>query len=167
MNHANLAIQYEQIGTACGANDLSTKLTEKWAEQFFAQTQKKGRWERLVSWLQGRDSNLLYLHPATPVHQTSSQQRQSVPLTLIKGSCGGRTSDFDANFRPIHQHNRNRWLRVAMAMRMKRPLPPVELVKVDDHYFVVDGHHRLSVSKGFGLTEIDANVTEWQILPPS
>ncbi len=33
-------------------------------------------------------------------------------------------------------------------------------------YFVRDGHHRISVSRAFGQTHIDAEVTTWQAVPP-
>jgi hypothetical protein len=39
-------------------------------------------------------------------------------------------------------------------------MPPVDLVRVGDIYFVRDGHHRVSVARALGLNDIDANVTE-------
>src|SRR4030095_15840310 len=39
-------------------------------------------------------------------------------------------------------------------------LPPVVLYKVSDVYFVRDGNHRVSVARGLGYAEIDAEVTE-------
>jgi hypothetical protein len=40
-------------------------------------------------------------------------------------------------------------------------LPPVELYKVGDAYFVKDGNHRISVARQHGLRYIDAVVTEF------
>ena len=40
-------------------------------------------------------------------------------------------------------------------------LPPVELVRVAEVYFVRDGHHRISVAAALRVHEIDALVTEW------
>ena len=39
-------------------------------------------------------------------------------------------------------------------------MPPVDLVKVGEIYFVRDGHHRVSVARALGRTDIDAYVTE-------
>jgi hypothetical protein len=45
-------------------------------------------------------------------------------------------------------------------MRRGESMPPVDLVKVGEIYFVRDGHHRVSVARALGRTDIDANVTE-------
>jgi len=39
-------------------------------------------------------------------------------------------------------------------------LPPVDLYLIDEVYFVVDGHHRVSVAKKVGAETIQAHVTE-------
>ena len=45
-------------------------------------------------------------------------------------------------------------------MRSGEGLPPVDLIKVGEIYFVRDGHHRVSVAWALGHTDIDAYVTE-------
>ncbi|HEY3310826.1 MAG TPA: hypothetical protein VGK00_04225 [Anaerolineales bacterium] len=40
-----------------------------------------------------------------------------------------------------------------------RELPPVELIQVENIYYVRDGHHRISVSRSLGQDFIDAEVT--------
>jgi hypothetical protein len=40
-------------------------------------------------------------------------------------------------------------------------LPPIELYKLGDRYYVVDGHHRVAASLSLGQLEIDAIVTEY------
>jgi hypothetical protein len=45
-------------------------------------------------------------------------------------------------------------------------LPPVRLIQVGDVYFVRDGHHRISVAKALGQTEIDAVVSVWHAAGP-
>jgi hypothetical protein len=39
-------------------------------------------------------------------------------------------------------------------------MPPIDVYKVGDHYFVRDGHHRISVSAALGYDVIEAHVTE-------
>jgi uncharacterized ParB-like nuclease family protein len=82
---------------------------------------------------------------------------RTVPINSIRGSLG-RTQDFDVAFRPLKAHTRSRWLSVASAWVDEVALPPVELVQVGEHYFVRDGHHRLSVAKAFGQESIEATV---------
>ena len=85
-----------------------------------------------------------------------------VPIDQIMGS-EERCGDFDRDFNPLHDHNRGRWLGIAAARRGGVPLPPVDLVQVGDLYFVQDGHHRISVARALGQTDIEARVTVWHV----
>jgi hypothetical protein len=82
-----------------------------------------------------------------------------VPLEAIVGTID-RAVDFDRGFRPTSARLRSRWERIAAAQRRGEALPPVSLYKVGELYFVRDGHHRVSVAKSLGRTDIDAYVTE-------
>jgi hypothetical protein len=86
---------------------------------------------------------------------------QIVPLDMIVGTVD-RSVDFDRGFRPTSPRLRSRWERIAAAQRRGEALPPISLYKVGDLYFVRDGHHRVSVAKSLGRTDIDAYVTEVQ-----
>ncbi len=85
---------------------------------------------------------------------------QTVAIRSIRGS-EGRLIDFDAEFRPLHDRTRDRWVSVAAARLRGTRLPPVELIKSGDDYFVRDGHHRISVARALGEEFIEANVTVW------
>ena len=39
-------------------------------------------------------------------------------------------------------------------------LPPIEVVKYDDRFWVVDGHNRVALALYHGQPEIDATITE-------
>jgi hypothetical protein len=82
-----------------------------------------------------------------------------VPLDAIVGTVD-RTAEFDRGFRPTSPRLRSRWERINAAQRRGASMPPVSLYKVGDLYFVRDGHHRVSVAKSLGRTDIDAYVTE-------
>jgi hypothetical protein len=99
------------------------------------------------------------------MHQIGERHREKVRLEQIKGSTSSRCYDFDNQFRPRQSHTQTRWLSVAAAYQ-RRDLAPVDLIKVDNAYFVVDGHHRLSVAQALGQTEITANVTVYAVEPP-
>lgn len=143
----------------------SDSQNQQWASQLFQRAAKQAALNALISWLRRRDNRLWYLHPATPIRQVRSCQLEKVNLNQIKGSTSNRSYDFDAQFRPLQSYIQARWVSVAAANR-GRDLPPIELIKVDNAYFVVDGHHRLSVAQAFGHTEIAAHVTVYAIKPP-
>ena len=54
-----------------------------------------------------------------------------------------------------------RWKRIDRAFHRGEELPPVSLYKVGGLYFVLDGHHRVSVARYHGVEWIDAYVTEF------
>lgn len=84
---------------------------------------------------------------------------QVVSLAAIVGTID-RERDFDRQFRPTSRRVRGRWEQIAAAMRRGEALPPVDLLKVGELYFVRDGHHRVSVAAALGLADLDARVTE-------
>lgn len=86
---------------------------------------------------------------------------QTVPIEQIRGS-QGRCRDFDSAFYPLQPHTGSRWLRIASACKQGIGLPPVELTQVGEIYFVRDGHHRISVARALGQTDIEAEVKVWQ-----
>jgi hypothetical protein len=84
---------------------------------------------------------------------------QVVDLDTIVGSVD-RTRDFDRNFRPTSPHARERWERIATAVRRGEPMPPVDLYRLGELHFVRDGHHRVSVARAMHQPTIEARVTE-------
>jgi hypothetical protein len=82
-----------------------------------------------------------------------------VPLDAIVGTVD-RQREFDRRFRPTSGRVRSRWEHIAAAMRRGDSLPPVDLLRIGEIYFVRDGHHRVSVARALKLTDIDAYVTD-------
>src|SRR3712207_9467018 len=62
---------------------------------------------------------------------------------------------------PARASIKERWKRVDRAFHRGEELPPVSLYKVGGFYFVLDGHHRVSVASYHGVEWIDAEVTEF------
>lgn len=135
------------------------------AQQLFQRAYTLGWLGKLRVILTGQSSYLLNLAEVEANHAVGSRYsagQQEVPVRQIQGS-EGRCLDFDRNFYPLKDHLKNRWLRVAMAWHLGIALPPVELIKLGEIYFVRDGHHRISVAKALGRTEIEAEVRVWEI----
>lgn len=84
---------------------------------------------------------------------------KTVRVDQIAGSLN-RYHEFDRVFLPASDTLAERWQRVNRAFYQDISLPPVVLYKVGQVYFVVDGHHRVSVAREQGQLEIEAEVRE-------
>jgi hypothetical protein len=84
---------------------------------------------------------------------------QTVRVDQIAGSLN-RYHEFDRVFLPASDKLAERWQSVNRAFYQEISLPPVVLYKVGQVYFVVDGHHRVSVARGQGQLYIEAEVRE-------
>jgi hypothetical protein len=84
---------------------------------------------------------------------------RTVPISQIAGSLN-RYHEFDSAFLPKNDGNAARWQSVDQAFYQEVSLPPIVLYKVGDVYFVVDGHHRVSVAREQDAEFIDAEVRE-------
>ncbi len=86
---------------------------------------------------------------------------QDIPLEAIVGSVG-RYTDFTRTFLPRRMDDQQRWVGVRAAMERGEGLPPIEVYKVGEVYFVVDGNHRVSIARQEGFKTIQARVIEFQ-----
>jgi hypothetical protein len=84
---------------------------------------------------------------------------QIIPLGTVAGTVDSRR-DFDRRFRPTSNRVRQRWERLDLAQRRGVSLPPIDVYRVGDLHFVMDGHHRVSVAVATGHKTIEAHVTE-------
>jgi hypothetical protein len=95
------------------------------------------------------------LHVGGPIYRGV----KTVPVEQIVGSLN-RYQDFDRVFLPTQSETADRWQRVNLAFYKDISLPPVLLYKVGQVYFVVDGHHRVSVACEQGQMFIEAEIRE-------
>ena len=90
-----------------------------------------------------------------------------IPLDRIVGSAGtAKRRDFDPAFLPTSRRLRDRWARVYTAMVEGGDIPPIDVYQVGDSYYVIDGHHRVSVARSLGRDTIAARVTEVRTRAP-
>jgi hypothetical protein len=142
--------------------------TRSYAEALFAAARRAGRIRRVWAGLHGQSRRLLDLDTVAATGTVGDRYQagtQTVPIRQIRGS-EGRCDDFDRAFRPLKGHAEERWVSVARAQLRGLDLPPVELIRVGEIYFVRDGHHRISVAAALGQQEVDAVVTVWQRAEP-
>lgn len=81
-----------------------------------------------------------------------------VPLAAIVGSAA-RQDDFDADFTLVNKALETRHRRIAETFSQGSFPPPLDLVRLDELYFVRDGHHRVSVARSLGWDNLPATVT--------
>jgi hypothetical protein len=118
----------------------------------------------LVRHLRGRPAELLgFDEVRDELHLTHLMDRglREVPLSQIVGSLG-RSREFNRAFLPREEALRQRWTDVEGLARGPVGFPPIDLYQVGDVYFVVDGHHRVSVARRLGAPSIEARVREFQ-----
>ncbi len=82
---------------------------------------------------------------------------QMIPVDRIVGSVD-KVREFDPKFRPRSGRNRTRFERIAEAVRRGESLPPIDVYRIGDMYFVRDGHHRVAVYRALELPTIEADV---------
>ena len=128
----------------------------------FQQARFQAFMNRIWATLSGQPSTLLSydeikekLHIGGPIYRGV----KTVRVDQIAGSLN-RYHEFDRVFLPASDKLAERWTSVNRAFYQEISLPPVVLYKVGEVYFVVDGHHRVSVARKQGQIYIEAEVRE-------
>ncbi len=138
------------------------------AQEDFERAYRRGFWRKISSWLTGERNELLPFDavreriPLRGLHYLGLRQ---IPIDQIVGSLG-RYRDFDRAFLPRQARTRSRWVSIDSAHHDDIILPPVELYKMGEVYFVRDGNHRVSVAREQGQEFVDAYVTEIEVPVP-
>jgi hypothetical protein len=132
------------------------------ARQHFRDARRQAFVNEVMAALSGRPRDLLSFQEVQDrlgVKSCGVGRLEAVPLDKIVGS-EGRYHDFDREFLPLHAGTEARWESLDVAYQRMDNVPPVELYKVGDVYFVRDGNHRVSVARQHGSTYVDAYVTD-------
>ena len=112
-------------------------------------------------------ANLWDLKP--DAHRASIRELglQSVPVEQIAGTAVEGPPQRGGDFLPLPDRRsddwRARWQRILSAVDSLSNLPPIELIKVGDQYWVVDGHNRVAAALYGGQADIDAIVQELRL----
>jgi hypothetical protein len=137
------------------------------AQDDFQRARRRQVMSRLARRLAGEPGDVDFILPYAEVIEALGYVgerdvgRQIVELDSILGTVD-RTKGFDRQFRPTTARVRTRWERIANAMRRGESMPPISLYRIGEVHFVGDGHHRVSVARALGHTDIEAHVTEIQ-----
>ena len=134
------------------------------AIQDFQSARQKAAVQEILARVTGRSTQLLsYEEVAEKLKLRARMDRgvQHIPLDAIVGSVG-RNTEFTRTFLPRRAGDQQRWAGVKAAfMDMDANLPPIEVYKVGEAYFVVDGNHRVSIARQEKFKTIEARVIEF------
>ncbi len=135
---------------------------ERISRDDFDRALTKGFFARVLGFLRGKNQELLpfdEVRERLPIQGQRYLGHMTVPINLIVGS-QGRYMDFDRAFLPLQARSKERWASIDRAYMEQVDLPPVDLYKMGEIYFVKDGNHRVSVARERGQDYVDAYVTE-------
>src|SRR5437867_792072 len=132
------------------------------AHSDFLRVRRKAFWRGIAKWLLRSDDALLAFDDVRKqlhAHLQHDGGVREVEIDQIVGSVG-RYRDFDRAFLPRQARTRGRWESIDTAYLTHVELPPIELYKIGETYFVKDGNHRVSVARERGQVFVDARVIE-------
>lgn len=119
-------------------------------------------WEEMSALIRGRTAELMSfedIRSRLRLSEESYRGLHDIEIDKIAGSVG-RYKDFTSSFLPRRGKMQERWSRIYAHANSMAGLPPIEVYKVADVYFVRDGNHRVSVARQLKAETIQAHVTE-------
>ena len=129
----------------------------------FHSARKRAAIQEILARITGRSTQLFsYEDVAQKLKLRIRTERgvQHIPLDAIVGSVG-RYTDFTRTFLPRRANDQERWTGVRAAfLEEGAGLPPIDVYKVGEAYFVIDGNHRVSIARQEKFKTIEAHVIE-------
>lgn len=108
--------------------------------------------------------NLYELYPEAHLASPRELGFRFVPIEEIKGTAVAGAAQRGLDFRPLPPFRGSnweaRWRRIKEAHARLQPLPPVDLIKFDGVYWVVDGHNRVAATIDGRGVGVDAMIVE-------
>ena len=140
-----------------GATDLADGASRRFDERPGANARRQRRAAREplpVLW---------QVHPEAVNAQRRDLGLVAVPVDQIRGTAvegAQRAGDYLPIPRLRGTNWEARYARIRSAVNRMAMLPPIELLKTGDEYWVVDGHNRVAVARELGQIALDASVVE-------
>lgn len=111
---------------------------------------------------------LYAVHPEARLAVPKELGVRTIDVDQIVGTAVGGATQRRGDFLPLRPFRTSnwaaRWQRLLSAVEKLTILPPIDVVKYGDGYWVLDGHNRVAAALHAGQIEIDTNVTE--LIPP-
>jgi hypothetical protein len=150
-------------GTAVGgALGIARAAAGRWDERPGARVRRLRRLSR---------EPLPYLYAVHPGARSAAPRElgiETIDVESIAGTAVGGVTQRGRDFLPLRpfrsQNWTARWQRIRQAIDRLTVLPPIDVVRYGDDYWVLDGHNRVAAALYAGQIGIDANVVE--LVPP-
>jgi hypothetical protein len=111
--------------------------------------------------------NLWDAHPEAHRAALRELGLMSVPVDKVRGTAVEGPVQRAGDFLPLKNRRsddwRSRWQRILNAIESLKSLPPIDLIRFGDEYWVEDGHNRMAAALYTGQDEIDAVVTDLRL----
>ena len=108
------------------------------------------------------------VHPEARFARPVQVGTRTIDVADIAGTAVGGGAQRGGDFLPLKPfRGRNwqaRWQRLKHAQDNLAILPPIDVVKYAERYWVADGHNRVALALYSGQDQIDANIVE--LIPP-
>src|SRR5512138_2415265 len=143
---------------------MSSNPNFRLAIQDFQSAHLRGKLQGVLARITGRSNELLSYEEIAnklKLQGRTDKGNQMIPVDAIIGSVG-RYTDFTRTFLPRRLEDQQRWARVKAATLDLVGLQPIEVYKVSEVYFVLDGNHRVSIARQEGWKTMEAHVIEIQ-----
>jgi hypothetical protein len=109
-------------------------------------------------------ANLYEVHPEAREASPRELGLRFVPVEEIAGTAVAGAAQRGGDFLPLKPFRGEnwevRWRRIRAANDRLQPLPPIDVIKYDNEYWVVDGHNRVAANLYANGVGLDAMVTE-------
>ena len=132
----------------------------------FTRARRRARLRALVARIRGEHTSnrLLSFDDVRREHAANNRLHRGTRVVEVEEIVGsvGRHDEFDRSFLPARASVGHKWMRIDRAFQRGEELPPVELYKLEEAYFVVDGHHRVSVARYHDVPTVEAAVAEFR-----
>jgi hypothetical protein len=107
--------------------------------------------------------NLFELHPEARMAPRRELGLQTIPVEQVRGTAVEGPAQRGSDFLPLPAFRsgnwQGRWRRLRDAVDRMTILPPIEVLKTSDGYWILDGHNRVAAALYAGQRDIDALVT--------
>jgi hypothetical protein len=145
-------------GAVDAIEDVAGATTKRWGGRAGARVRAARRRGRLP---------LPVLYEAHPEARNATPRElgfRTIDVADIAGTAVGGVRQRGGDFLPLKPFRSNnwraRWQRLRSAAERLVALPPIDVVRFADCYWVVDGHNRVASALYGGQLAIDADVTE-------
>jgi len=139
---------------AAAATGTASEARDMWRRREAARRRRLRRLNRVPL------PNLYAVHPEYQQSTPYDLGLRPIPVDEIAGTAVEGHDQRGSDFLPLPPFRSAdwaaRWQRVRAAVDRLKVLPPIEVVRAADAYWVLDGHNRVAAALYAGQTEIDA-----------